>query len=88
MKNLMENKILQKTLLWGVLLASAAMIVAALFYATNFRFFSTLSDSLLTKYINSLASTAGFTTTHWINDEWNHVVAINNNGTRSVYVNG
>ena len=56
MKNLMENKILQKTLLWGVLLASAAMIVAALFYATNFRFFSTLSDSLLTKYINSLAS--------------------------------
>ena len=45
-----------------------------------------LLNSLL--YINSLASTAGFTTTHWINDEWNHVVAINNNGTRSVYVNG
>ena len=45
-----------------------------------------LLNSLL--YINSLASTAGFTTTHWINDEWNHVVAINNNGTRFVYVNG
>ncbi|MCR5706241.1 MAG: hypothetical protein K6G48_05545 [Acholeplasmatales bacterium] len=56
MKNLMENKILQKSLLWGILLASAAIIVAALFYSTNFRFFSTLSDSLLTKYINSLAS--------------------------------
>ena len=38
--------------------------------------------------MNSAASTAGFTTTHWINGEWNHVVAVNNNGTRSLYVNG
>ena len=38
--------------------------------------------------MNSKASTAGFTTTHWVNGEWNHVVAINNNGTRSLYVNG
>lgn len=45
-----------------------------------------LLNSLL--YMNSKASTAGFTTTHWINGEWNHVVAINNNGTRSLYVNG
>lgn len=45
-----------------------------------------LLNSLL--YINSLASTPGFTTTHWINDEWNHVVAINDNGNRSVYING
>ena len=45
-----------------------------------------LLNSLL--YINSLASTPGFTTTHWVNDEWNHVVAINDNGNRSVYING
>ena len=45
-----------------------------------------LLNSLL--YMNSKASTAGFTTTHWVNGEWNHVVAINNNGTRSLYVNG
>ena len=45
-----------------------------------------LLHSLL--YINSLASTPGFTTTHWVNDEWNHVVAINDNGNRSVYING
>lgn len=45
-----------------------------------------LLNSLL--YMNSKASTAGFTTTHWVNGEWNHVVAVNNNGTRSLYVNG
>lgn len=45
-----------------------------------------LLNSLL--YMNSKASTAGFTTTHWVNEEWNHVVAINNDGTRSLYVNG
>ena len=45
-----------------------------------------LLNSLL--YINSLAATAGFTTTHWKDGQWNHVVAINNNGTRSLYVNG
>ena len=45
-----------------------------------------LLNSLL--YMNSKASTAGFTTTHWVNGEWNHVVAINNDGTRSLYVNG
>ena len=45
-----------------------------------------LLNSLL--FINSKASTAGFTTTNWINGEWNHVVAINDNGVRSVYVNG
>ena len=45
-----------------------------------------LLNSLL--YMNSLTATAGFTTTHWKNGQWNHVVAINNNGTRSLYVNG
>lgn len=45
-----------------------------------------LLNSLL--YMNSKTSTAGFTTTHWVNGEWNHVVAVNNNGTRSLYVNG
>lgn len=45
-----------------------------------------LINSLL--YVNSLASTKGFTTTHWKNNEWNHVVVINNNGTRFCYVNG
>lgn len=45
-----------------------------------------LLNSLL--YVNSKASTKGFTTTHWKNNNWNHVVAINDNGTRSVYVNG
>lgn len=45
-----------------------------------------LLNSLL--YMNSLAATAGFTTTHWKDGQWNHVVAVNNNGTRSLYVNG
>ena len=45
-----------------------------------------LLNSLL--YANSLASTTPFTTTHWTNDGWNHVVVINNNGTRSCYING
>lgn len=45
-----------------------------------------LINSLL--YVNSLASTKGFTTTHWKNNEWNHVVVINNNGIRFCYVNG
>lgn len=39
-------------------------------------------------YINSKANTAGFTTDHWNVGEWNHIVAINNNGTRSLYING
>ena len=38
--------------------------------------------------MNSLAATAGFTTSHWKDGQWNHVVAVNNNGTRSLYVNG
>ena len=45
-----------------------------------------LLNSLL--YANSLASTTPFTTTHWTNDGWNHVVVINNNGIRSCYING
>ena len=45
-----------------------------------------LLNSLL--YMNSLAATAGFTTSHWKDGQWNHVVAVNNNGTRSLYVNG
>ena len=45
-----------------------------------------LLNSLL--YMNSAAATAGFTTTHWKNGEWNHVVVVNNNGSRSLYVNG
>ena len=45
-----------------------------------------LLNSLL--YVNSLTSTKGFTTTHWKNNEWNHVVVINDNGTRFCYVNG
>ena len=51
---------------------------------------STLQIGLLNSllYMNSAGSTAGFTTSHWVNGEWNHVVAINNNGTRSLYVNG
>lgn len=45
-----------------------------------------LLNSLL--YVNSLTSTKGFTTTHWKDNEWNHVVVINDNGTRFCYVNG
>lgn len=45
-----------------------------------------LLNSLL--YVNSKSSTAGFTTSHWKNNEWNHVVAINDNGVRKCYVNG
>ena len=37
-------------------MASDALIVASLFYATNFRYFSTLNDKQLTNYVNSLAS--------------------------------
>lgn len=45
-----------------------------------------LLNSLL--YVNSLTSTKGFTTTHWKDNEWNHVVVINDNGTRFCYING
>lgn len=45
-----------------------------------------LLNSLL--YVNCLASTKGFTTTHWKDNEWNHVVVINDNGIRFCYVNG
>lgn len=45
-----------------------------------------LLNSLI--YTNSKSSTAGFTTSHWINNDWNHVVVINDNGTRRCYVNG
>ena len=45
-----------------------------------------LLNSLL--YMVANVSTAGFTTTHWVDGQWNHVVAVNNNGTRSLYVNG
>ena len=57
MKNLMENKILQKIILWAFLLASAAIFVGALMYSTNFRYFSSSNTgSNLAKVINSLAS--------------------------------
>lgn len=45
-----------------------------------------LLNSLI--YTNSKSSTAGFTTSHWKNNDWNHVVVINNDGTRQCYVNG
>ena len=45
-----------------------------------------LLNSLL--YMNSKASTAGFTTTHWIDDDWNHVVVTYDGTTRKVYING
>ena len=45
-----------------------------------------LLNSLL--YVNALASTTPFTTTNWKNDDWNHVVVINDNNVRSCYING
>lgn len=33
-------------------------------------------------------SAAGFTTTHFVNDNWNHIVAIRTNDTYQLYVNG
>lgn len=45
-----------------------------------------LLNSLL--YMNSLAATAGFTTTHWKDNEWNHVVVVKDNDSRKVYING
>ena len=63
MKNLMENKILQKILIWAFLLSSAAIVIGALIYSTNFRYFSSdlikatdITKSNLAKTINSLAS--------------------------------
>ncbi len=41
MENLINNKKLQKILLWLFLLAGAAIAVAGLFYATNFTYYST-----------------------------------------------
>jgi len=45
-----------------------------------------LLNSLL--YTNSKASTAGFTTTHWKDDDWNHVVVTYDGATRKAYING
>lgn len=45
-----------------------------------------LLNSLL--YMNSKASTAGFTTTHWKDDNWNHVVVTYDGTTRKAYING
>ena len=45
-----------------------------------------LLNSLL--YMNSKAATPGFTTTHWKDDDWNHVVVIYDGTARKVYING
>lgn len=45
-----------------------------------------LLNSLL--YVNALSSTTPFTTTNWKDDDWNHVVVINDNNVRSCYING
>lgn len=39
-------------------------------------------------YTDATASTKGFTMTYWIDDDWNHVVVVNDNGTRRCYING
>ena len=35
-----------------------------------------------------ISSTSGFSTTHFINNEWNHIVVIKNNTSYYVYING
>ena len=45
-----------------------------------------LLNSIL--YMNSKTSTPGFTTTHWVDDKWNHVVVTYDGSTRKAYING
>ena len=56
-------------------------------------FFADKNSTLECGLLNSLiyantTNSAGFTTTHWKDNQWNHVVVVNDNGTRRVYVNG
>ena len=65
MKNLMENKILQKCLIWAMLLASAGLVIAGLIYATNFRYFG--SDLIGYNLKNTLQTLAD---EEWVADNF------------------
>ena len=63
-----------------------AKTVSSVFFADKN---STLECGLLNSLIYAnTTNSAGFTTTHWKDNQWNHVVVVNDNGTRRVYVNG
>lgn len=66
--------------------SASAKTVNSVFFADKN---STLECGLLNSFIYVKTNYyAGFTTTHWKDNQWNHIVVVNDNDVRKVYVNG